>query len=437
LPILVMLGLIVGLGQMIASKTERLDGLKQGLSNLEAKQLAISNRDRVIEIMGAASSPDAAVESLAAEFAIDEAQAKTISHMPLSSMTGAESARIARQIAYIREQIAARRLSVEPPRPDVNVVAMKLSPRTIRDRINLPGVVEPWVQYNIIAEVRGEVKEKRVEKGEPVSEGDVIAVLDQRDYRIALAAAKASYETVLASKSRFEKLYGEEFASRAELDDISAQLERAKAEMKSAALNLERSTITSPINGIINNVYIEAGEYANAGDPVAEVLQMDRVKVIVGIPESDVNAVSRVERFEVSFDALGGRAFAAEKSFLSLSSDPAARLYNLELAIANPDGLILPDMFARVDIRKREVPEAITIPLYSVITLDGRETVYVLNDDTAHARPVKTGIQEGWRIQVTEGLSPGERLIVVGHRRVSDGQKVNVIRTVSDMEELK
>jgi len=61
----------------------------------------------------------------------------------------------------------------------------------------------------------------------------------------------------------------------------------------------------------------------------------------------------------------------------------------------------------------------------------------VINDDTAHARNIQTGIQEGWQIQVTDGLKPGDRVIVTGHRRVSDGQAVNLVRTVSDMKEIR
>ena len=437
LPILLMLGVTIVLGQMIAAKSERLDALKQGLFSLEAKRLAMEKRVEVVDIIGKSANQAEAVKKLAEKYAIDTDQAKLIVHMPLSAMTGEEQARVDRQIAYIREQIAARKLDIEPERPEVNVVAMPLSPEVIRDRINLPGIVEPWVKYNIIAEVRGEVTDKRIEKGAPVKAGDVIAVLDQRDYVIALDAAEASFETALASKKRLQKLYAEQLASRSQLDDITAQVERFEAEMQAARLNLERCTITSPITGIVNNVYIEDGQYAGTGDGIAEVMQMDRVKVSVGIPESDVSDVAKVGMFDVKFDALGGKVFQAKKHFLSLSSDPAARLYALELAIDNPEREILPDMFARVDILKRQIPDALIVPLYSVITLSGEQVVYVVNDDTAHARPVETGIQEGWRIQITKGLNPGDRLIVVGHRRVSEGQRVNVIRTVSDMEELK
>jgi RND family efflux transporter MFP subunit len=213
-------------------------------------------------------------------------------------------------------------------------------------------------------------------------------------------------------------------------------MEQSKARMDSAVLNLERCSIRSPISGMINNMYIEKGQYVNVSDPVGEVLQMDKVKIIVGIPESDVSALNTVNEFKVKLDALNGKVFPAEKYYLSKASDPQARLYNLELRIDNPDGEILPDMFARVDIVKQEVEDALSVPLYSIITLNNEQVVYVVNDHTAHVRSVKTGIQEGWQMEITDGLDVGDQVIAIGHRSVSDGQTVNVIRTVSKMEDL-
>ncbi|MEZ4550561.1 MAG: efflux RND transporter periplasmic adaptor subunit [Desulfobacterales bacterium] len=191
-----------------------------------------------------------------------------------------------------------------------------------------------------------------------------------------------------------------------------------------------------PISGIINNLYIDRGQYVKISDPIAEVLQMDKVKVIVGIPESDVRAVGNVDEFEVMFDALDGRVFKAQKYFLSRASDSMARLYNLELRIDNPEGEILPDMFARVDIVKQEKADALAVPLYSIITLNNEQTVYVVSENTVNSRTVTTGIQEGWRIEITKGLEAGEEVVVVGHRSLSDGQAVNVVKSVMRMEEL-
>ena len=436
LPILVLIAVIMVLAGIIKSKTDRLDAAKKGLQSLHGMQLAAAEMERVVAALKGADDQNHAVNVLSDELGLTEDQAKAVLHMPLSSLVRFERDRLAGQIDYVEKQIAAKKLDMPHAPPDVNVVTLALTPAGISDRINLPGVVEPWIKFNVVAEVRGQVTEKRVEKGAHVREGDIIVVLDTRDYEIALDAARASYKTALASRERIEKLYQDQLASRSQLDDITAQAERFKAEVDSAELNLSRSTIRSPISGVINNIHIDRGEYLNFADPVAEVMQTDRLKVNVGIPESDVAAVRAVDDFEVKIDALNGRVFTARKYFLARASDPKARLYALEVEIDNPDEEILPDMFARVEIVKSEVHDALAVPLYAIISINDAQTVYVLSDGAARARTISTGIQEGWMMQVTEGLAPGDQVIVVGHRRVSDGQRVNVVRTVDDMADL-
>jgi len=432
----VLLLIIVILSGAIDSKSDKLDAIKTGVAELKAKRLAMDRADEMVNIIARSKDTGQATERLAEALNMTNDQAKAIIHQPIGSLVTSNRDKLDRQIAFLEKQIAQNKLDVLEPPPEVNVVALELHEQPIRDRINLPGIVEPWVKFNIVAEVRGEVMEKQMEKGTTVNAGDIIAVLDTEDYEIALQAAKASYETALASKKRLEKLYKEQLASRSQLDDITAQVEQFRAQMDSAALNLKRCTIRSPISGMINNLYIDQGQYVKTSDPIAEILQMDKIKVIVGIPESDVRAVGNVDTFDVTFDALDGRVFTAEKYFLSRASDPRARLYNLELRIDNPKGEILPDMFARVDIVKQKKANALSVPLYSIITLNNEQTVYVVDDEMVGSRTVKTGIQEGWRIEITEGLEAGEQVVVVGHRSLSDGQTVNVVKSVSRMEEL-
>jgi len=436
IPVVLLLIIIMILSRCIGEKNDALEARKKGLQVLQGMQIATKDIDRVVKILVASEDHGEAGKKLTSELNLSSDQALAIIHMPLSSLLKYERNNLDKQIARFKKDIAENKIEMEPEAPDVNVVALEMKPMPIRDRINLPGIVEPWVKYNILAEVRGEIKQKQIEKGTPVNAGDIIAVLDTSDYEIALQAAKASYDTSLANMNRLKTLYNEQLASRSQLDDITAQMERYKAELDSAMLNLRRCTIRSPITGIINDLYFEKGQYINITDPVAEVMQMNKVKVSVGIPESDVNAVRHVEEFEVKFDALDGKTFSAKKHFLSRASDPSARLYKLELAIDNPEGEILPDMFARVEIVKQEIDEVLAVPLYSIITLNETQVVYVVSDRVVYLREIKTGMQEGWRIQVTEGLSDGDQVIVVGHRSVSDGQHVNVVRTITRIEEL-
>jgi RND family efflux transporter MFP subunit len=330
----------------------------------------------------------------------------------------------------------ARAAEMKQERPDVNVVALNLIPSVLRDRINLPGVVEPWVDLTVLAEVGAKVIAIEIEEGQRVRKGAVIARLDMRDYQHALNSARATYNAALSNKKRTKELQKSQLSTRSSLDNAVAQVETAKAALDNAELNLERCTIKAPISGIINYKMIEVGQFLSRSDPVVQIIQMDRVKVKVGIPESDVEAVRKLDDFEVIIDALDGKVFKGKKHFLSKRADLMARVYNLNIEVNNPKTEILPDMFVRVEIVKQRVEDGIAVPLYAVVTRNSKHHVYVVNDDMAHTREVDLGFQEGWRIEVKKGLEVGEKVIVVGQRSVNDGQRIKVVRSVDDPGEL-
>ena len=331
-----------------------------------------------------------------------------------------------------RGEVEARRQSeLGQQEATVNVVTYTLAPRTISNRINLPGTIEPWIKLNVVSQVAGEVLEKRAREGGMVVGEEALAVIDSRKYQNAYASARASLESALASQKRIAELYKDELASKSDLDAINATVENYRAAMENAALDLEHCVIRAPIPGIVNRVFIDTGQVLGLNQEVAEILQIDPVKVSVGIPESDVSAVRGLDDFTVTVSALGGENFTGEKYFLSKTADPMARLYNLEILVNNPDARILPDMFARVDIVKQTVADAVVLPLYAVTSND-EHTVMVEKEGRVSVRQVSLGIVEGFNVQITAGLEFGEAVVIVGQKQVADGQKVTVIRNVSD-----
>ena len=318
----------------------------------------------------------------------------------------------------------------------VNVVALNLSPIPMKESISLPGVVRPWISLRVVSEIRGKVIAKSAAQGQSVSEGQIIARIDDRDYRNAYASAKAAFQAAKASHDRIKALVKDRLATQSQLDDVVAQMETTQASMDTAALNLERCVIRSPMNGVVDNLPIEVGRYLNVGDPVADLLQVDRLKVEVGIPESDVAAVRRIGNFRITVDALDGKVYQGKFHFLSKSTSNTAMLYKLEIALDNTDGLLLPDMFARVDIVKKSVDQGLAIPLFALMDDGAESRLFIVNDEKAHERKVATGIQDGWLVQITDGLRPGDRVIVVGQRGLNDNDPVNVVRSVNSVEEL-
>ena len=321
-------------------------------------------------------------------------------------------------------------------RPVVNVVLMEVKPATMSDSINLPGHTAPWLDLTVLAEVRGRVVKKVVQEGDVVKVGDLLAKIDDRDYQNAWQSAKTAYETALSSFNRISRLQAEKLATRNQLDAARAEMDNAKAAMDNAALSLERCTIAAQVAGVVNQEYIEIGRFLNVGDPVFRIIQTHRLKVKVGIPESDVDAVRRINKVEVTVDALGGKSIMAKKHFLSKTAQDAAMLYDLVLDLNNSAGEIFPDMFVRVHIVKKRIENALSVPLYTVISRQNRHIVMKDNDGRAALCQVELGLQDGWRIQVTKGLNPGDRVIVAGHRDVGDDQPINVVRVIERPEDM-
>jgi RND family efflux transporter MFP subunit len=331
---------------------------------------------------------------------------------------------------------AQNQAKMKKGQPAPNVMTLKLVPSTIRDQIDLPGVTLPWVKLEMVAEVAGSITGTAVKEGADVNKGDVLATIDSRDYRNALRSAKAAYDLAVSELKRQKALNKRKVAPQSQLDAAVAQVESTRAAMDNARIALERCTIRAPFSGVVNRILVEPGQYLAVGDPVAELLQIDRLKVRVGIPESDVDAVRRIDRFKVKIDALEGREFEARKYFLSKTADSMARLYSLDLTLDNAQGTVLPDMFTRVEIIKKEVAEGLSIPLYSVINRNKDRIVYIVEDSRACIRTVELGLLDGWQVQVRAGLNQGEEVIVVGHRSVNDGQQVNVVRSVTSPEDI-
>lgn len=326
--------------------------------------------------------------------------------------------------------------AVSQERPPVNVVVQEMVPKLLRDRLNLPGMVEPWESLNILAEVMGMVAEVLVEEGDHVHAGELIVRLDASDYENTRNSVQASYDLALTNLKRLTSLHEQEIIAQSEFDSSKAEVDRLKAELAIAELQIKRCYIRSSISGVVNVLPAKKGLYLAVGDPVATVLDIDRVKISVGIPETDVDAVRKIDKFEIVIEALQNKKVIGEKHFLAVAPESQAQVYKLELEVANESDDILPGMFARVEIIKQEFPEALAIPLYAVISRDNKHYVYTEEENLAKITEVKLGILDGWQIQVTEGLSPGQRVVVVGQRSVDSDQRLNVVKKVTSPSEI-
>ena len=335
-----------------------------------------------------------------------------------------------------KERITAEKMAaVATERPPVNVVLLDVNPTTLEDRINLPGVIEPWEKLSVLSKIHGTVVKVEVSEGDKVAKGQVIARMDPADFQIDVDSARATYELAAANYKRRATLYEEGIVPRADIDSLEATVKTSKAALENAELMLSRCTIKAPISGVIRRLDATEGLLLGVSDPVAEILQIDRVKAVIGIPESDVALVKNIKEVNLTIQALDNREVVGRHHFLAGSPENGARLYRLELAIDNEENLIMPGMFVRAQLVKRVINDTVAVPLFTVIKREDQKFVFVEEDGVAKKQPVELGIMEDWLVQITRGLSPGDRVVVEGHRDIDDGSKLRTVRVIDDLGE--
>ena len=153
------------------------------------------------------------------------------------------------------------------------------------------------------------------------------------------------------------------------------------------------------------------------------------------MPEADVNAVRHLEQVAVRIQSLDHVEFQAPIHFLAPAPESMAHAYRLELALENQERRILPGMFVQTNIVKQLEERGIAVPLYTIVTRNDEQSVYVEEDGKARKRSIETGFTEGWQILIRSGLKAGEKVIIQGHRSVEDGQKVRVVKSITDIGE--
>ncbi|WP_417913198.1 efflux RND transporter periplasmic adaptor subunit [Candidatus Electronema sp. TJ] len=345
------------------------------------------------------------------------------------------SQKIAVKQALIAEELKA---AAKTEAPAVNVVTLELRPSPLRDKISLPGAVEAWRSLQLMAKVAGSVEEIFVKEGEQVRQGQLIARIESKEYQIAVDSARAASELAKADLARSEALRSKGISTQASLEEQQNQVRQTKAALEDAELKLSRCQITAPMAGVVSRLDAEVGMLVNSFSPapIAELLELDRVKAVVAVPEADVAAVRGLKQVELEIQALGNEKITAPAHFLAPAPDSQARAYRLELALDNPGRRILPGMFVRASLVKEERAQALAVPLFSVISRNEEQFVYVEEKGLAKRRNVKTGFLEGWQVLITEGLRTGDKVIIEGHRSVEDGQAVKTVKTVSSLDGL-
>ncbi len=312
--------------------------------------------------------------------------------------------------------------------PPVNVTVMTVTSEALADTFDLPAVVEPNQVVKVAAEVAGRVERLGAKEGSTVRAGDLLVQLNADLVRPQFEIAKAQVERDQIEFDRITSLFKENAAPRRDLDNATTQLTISKAQLDEVRARLERTRIVAPIAGVLNGLLVEEGEYVQAGTSVAELVDTETAKVVVQVPQRDIPFFAAGQEAKIFADVKGREeSLEGVITFISELADQQTRSTRLEITVDNRKRLLRSGQIVRARLTRRVLKDAILIPLLAVIPMENSNAVYVIDSSEAQRREVALEIIKGDRVLVTEGLWPGDRLIIAGHRFVAPGQKVNVV----------
>jgi multidrug efflux system membrane fusion protein len=308
-------------------------------------------------------------------------------------------------------------------------------------RLSFPGTVQAADRAELSFRVAGPLIELRVDEGDDVRRGQLLARIDPRDFEIALAQARASYEQAEADYARYKNLYERNAVPLAQFEFRRAARDVAAASYDQAQANLRDTSLVAPFDGHVGRKLVENFEDVVARQPILTLQGLNVVEIVIDVPES-VMATFRAPnpRFTARFSSAPGSEFELRLKEAAAEADVQTQTFQVTFSMPQPDELrVLPGMTAEVAVDATaggEAPiegEPLIIPAEAVFASPGGQPrVWVVDRSTLTVQPrdVRVGAVTGESsIRVLEGLRPGETIAVAAVHQLQEGSKIRLMES--------
>lgn len=272
------------------------------------------------------------------------------------------------------------------------------------------------------AESRFENAKLQRERMEALYQRQVISKreLDVADMEYTVAQAQ------LASSREHLKLLRE--GARQEVrESAQARLKETEAMLAQERIRLQHTKIVAPFSGEISRRYMDAGALASSSTPIVNLIHTETLKVVAHILEKDIPLLKTGMKARIMAESFPGKVFEGRIARISSALEPATRTLHAEIEISNAGRMLKPSMFATVELVLSQKPKALVIPQYAVIEEKGSKIVYVIQRNQAFRRTIVTGIEQTPYVEVLQGVSEGDQVVVRGQDALREGSVVRMI----------
>jgi len=330
------------------------------------------------------------------------------------------------EIEVIQSQIEALDSS---SRKKLTIVSTrKLTPTKFEHFFEVYGNVESKQNAFVNMEMPGTIKDIKVEVGQKVKRGQVLALLDKGIIQSNIDEVNGSYELANTIFLKQEKLWNQKIGS--ELQYLEAKNRKEGLQQKLATLNttLEKFIITAPFTGIIDEIFYKEGELGNMMIPLLRLININQVYIVADISENYISTIKPGAYIRAEFPSLN-KSIEAQIDRSGSFINPHNRTFKIYIDIDNQNGELKPNLLSVLHIKDFEKDSAIVVPS-GIIQQDalGKEYLYITNREgncmKAKKVMVKSGMSHNDETIILEGLTGDEEIVLKGARNIKDGQKI-------------
>ncbi|TLU84249.1 MAG: efflux RND transporter periplasmic adaptor subunit [Chlorobium sp.] len=302
-----------------------------------------------------------------------------------------------------------------------------VSKAAVRDSFSTVGTVQAFREADIYSESEGLVRTVSASPGDRKKASEALFTIDNELQTALLRKAEAHYKQANRDFERYKNLHAEGAVSLSSFEAIQLQREEALADFTAASRKYSNTRIKAPFSGVVTSRFVEQGELVREGTKVAHMLDLSRVKIIIFVPEHQVMKFREGDVLAVTSDLYPKEQFSGT---VNAVSDKAGRdhTYQVEVLMDNTSGnRFRSGMFARVIYNGGTERQALLVPRTALVSGIRKPEVYIVHNGKAYLKHLVAGLDLQQRIEVLEGLSPSDSVVVSGQDELQNGAAVVII----------
>ncbi len=318
-------------------------------------------------------------------------------------------------------------------RPPTPVEAAPVVVGPVIDGFTTVGTLEAFNSITVTGEIDGIILDVPFHEGRRLAEGDLIARLDDAQLKAEAQRARALRDKTKATWERVKSIVDQGAGAAQDLDDATADLKVAEANLALAETRHDKTRITAPFTGLAGRRLVSPGTFMRAGDPITQLAQIDRLRVAFAVPERILGSIHLGAKVDVSTPAFPEIKLTGVVDVIEPQLDTSTRTVGILALVDNPEEILRPGMSATIAVVLKERAQALTVPTDAVFVEGGQAYVYVIKPDSVVTRSaVSLGTRLADVVEVLEGLDEGQQVVKAGHQKLYEGAKVNPVGDESE-----